>query len=265
MNALSSAIFALAALSAGVLSAQQTAGGFHAVACIKVEPNKRAEFTQFTRDVATKWMQARADSGEIAAAFLLRPVLPSGSEQRCDYVSVTVFPGAPPEPAGLDHLTAMLRKAGVGMSGEEFAARRNSVSHLVSSELWRTAISIGHVEKGDYAYANFMKVHDVPAYMELEQSLWKPMAQAWIEQGSLHGWVVNRPVLPGGTDLKYQAVTLDIYPSWSEAMKPRPIEETFKKVHGDKDLKQSFERLGKSRDLGRRELLVVEEKIVPSR
>jgi hypothetical protein len=101
--------------------------------------------------------------------------------------------------------------------------------------------------------------------VELEQSLWKPRAQAWIGQGSLRGWVVNRPVLPGGTDLKYQAVTLDIYPSWSEAMKPRPIQETFKKVHGDKDMKQSFERLSKVRDLGRRELLVVEEKIVPAR
>jgi hypothetical protein len=110
-----------------------------------------------------------------------------------------------------------------------------------------------------------MKVHDVPQYMELEQSLWKPMAQAWIEQGSLRGWTVNRPVLPGGTELKYQAITVDVYPSWTEAMKPRTIQETFKKVHGDKDMKESFERLNKARDLGRRELLVVEEKIVPSR
>jgi hypothetical protein len=162
MKRLSPAILALAAVSAGISAAQQAPGGFHTVACIKVQPDKRAEFSQFSRDAVTKWMQARADSGEIAAAYLFRPVLPRGAEQPCDYIGVTVFPGAPPAPTGPDHLTGLLRKAGIAMSGEEFVARRESVSRLVSLEMWRTVISLGHVEKGDYAYVNFMKVHDVP-------------------------------------------------------------------------------------------------------
>jgi hypothetical protein len=100
--------------------------------------------------------------------------------------------------------------------------------------------------------------------MELERILWKPMAQSWVEEGNMRGWMVNLAVLPAGTEIKYQAVTLDVFPSWDAMMKPRPVSDTFKKVHPGKNAQQEFGRLEKARDLARRELIVLEESVTPS-
>ena len=86
------------------------------------------------------------------------------------------------------------------------------------------------------------------------------MAETWVKDGSMRGWSVNVPVLPSGTDVTYQGVSIDVFPSWEAAMKGPAVENTFKKVHPGKNIDAMFETLTKSRDLGRRELMVVEEK-----
>ena len=58
-------------------------------------------------------------------------------------------------------------------------------------------------------------------------------------------------------------MTTDVYPSWDAVFKERPVADTFKKVHSDKDYDATFDKLVKSRDLSLRELLVVEDKITP--
>jgi hypothetical protein len=114
------------------------------------------------------------------------------------------------------------------MSADDYLARRSSLSQLVSTEMWRTAVAVGEIQKGNYVFVNHMKVPNMRNWMELEQSIWKPMAEAWVKDGTLHGWVVAHPVLPGGTGLQYQAVTVDVMPNWDAAFKPFPIEKTFK-------------------------------------
>jgi hypothetical protein len=254
----------LGLFSAGT-EAQDQPGGYHRVACIKVKPGKEAEYRQFIADATRKFFQSSADSGEIAGWYQLRSVIPAGSEATCDYVSVTLFRGLPRPPFGLEELDKGLKRAGVAMSASEFVEKRESVSSLVSVSLSRTAVRVGEPEKGDYAFVNFMRVHNMNDWMDLENDVWQPMAASWVKDGSLRAWMVNRLVLPSGTDTKFQAVTLDVFPSWEAAFKPRPVADTFKQVHSGKDIEQTFEKLGKSRDLARRELLVFEEKVVPAR
>lgn len=246
---------------ANLLSAQNQPSGYHSVACIKIQPGKNAEYRQFVSDYTRKMMQANVEGGDIAVWYLLRTVIPAGLEARCDYVSVAVYKGRPPAPSGMESLTKQLQKAGLSATADEFLAKRGALTRLVSYELWRTAIHIGEIEKGDYAYVNFMKVHSMKDWMDLEENMWKPMAETWVKDGSMHAWGVNLPVLPSGTELKYQGISLDVFPSWDAALQSRPLSDTFKKVHAGKDLNETFEKLGKSRDLARRELLVVEEKI----
>jgi hypothetical protein len=246
--------------------AQDQQGGYHRVACIKVKPGKEAEFREFVAGAARKFFQSSADSGEIAGWFLARTVIPAGSEAGCDYVGVTLFRDLPRPPLGLEEIDKGLKRAGVAMSASEFVAKREEVSSLVSANLWRQAVAAGvPPEKGDYAYVNFMKVHSMHDWMDMENNVWKPMAASFAKGGGLRGWSVNVLVLPSGTDTKFQAVTLDVFPNWEAAFKPLPVEDTFKQVHPDKDAEQTFEKLLKSRDLARRELIVFEEKVVPAR
>ncbi len=246
---------------ANMLAAQDQLTGYHSVACIKIQPGKGAEYRQFVQDFSSKVMQASVDNGDLAAAYLLRTVIPSGQDARCDYVAVSVYKGAPTAPTGIAGLTKILQRAGLSISAADYIAKRGTMTQLVSAELWRNALQVGSLEKGDYLYVNFMKVHNATDWINLEQKIWKPMAEAWVKDGSMHGWNVNQLVLPAGTDLKYQGVSIDVFPSWDAAMKAQPVADTFKKLHPGMSLDATFDNLAKARDLARRELLVVEEKV----
>lgn len=247
----------------GVLAQGQPQTGYHSVTCLKVKDGKMAEARQFFQD-NRGLPQVVVDSRKATAAFLLRSVMPAGEAARCDYLQVMQFPAEPPAPLSGDEISKVLQKAGISTPAKEFLARRDSMFRLVNAAMWRTMLSVGDMEKGDYVFVNHMKVQDRPNWMELERSVWKPMAESWVQDHSLRGWQVATPVLPSGTGLTYQAVTLDIMPSWEATFKPRAMEATFKQVHPDKDIKQVFEKFGKVRDLALRELVVVEDKITPS-
>lgn len=259
-------LFLTIALPAGLdiaIAQDQQPAGYHAVNCIKVRDGKMAEYREFSQD-NRKLAQIAADSGRMMVGYRLRSIMPAGEAAACDFVLVSIFKGAPPPPLAPESLADALLKAHISMSPAEYRAKQAAVGKLMSTEMWRTDIQIGEIQKGDYMFVNHMKVNDFPTWMEMERSIWKPMAEAWIKEGSQRAWLVNRAVLPGGTDRKYQATTLDVYPSWEATFKPRPTEKMFKQVHPDKDMNQVFEKLGKSRSLAVRQLMVVEDKIVPS-
>jgi hypothetical protein len=259
-------LFLTIALPAGLgiaMAQDQQPAGYHAVNCIKVKDGKMAEYREFMQD-NRKLAQMTADSGRMMVGYRLRSIMPAGEAAACDFVLVSIFKGAPPPPPAPESLADALLKAHVSMSPAEYRAKQAAVGKLVSTEMWRTDIQTGDIQKGDYMFVNHMKVHDFPTWMEMERSIWKPMAEAWIKEGSQRAWLVNRAILPGGDDRKYQAITLDVYPSWEATFKPRPTEKMFKQIHPDKNMTQVFEKLGKSRSLAVRQLMVVEDKIVPS-
>src|SRR5260370_2574837 len=110
------------------LSPQQAPSGYHTVACIKVKPGKGAEYRKWAAEKTHKLQQANADSGRISAWFLLRYVMPQGSLAACDYLSISLFPGAPPAPMELDELGAALKKSGLATSAQEYVDQRSSLT-----------------------------------------------------------------------------------------------------------------------------------------
>lgn len=91
------------------------------------------------------------------------------------------------------------------------------------------------------------------------------MAEQSVKDGSMHGWFLNIPVLPGGSEPKYQATTVDVFPTWDDAMKyGGDIAATFKKVHAGKDMDHTFEYL-KMRDLAVQELWTVEDVVTAAK
>lgn len=245
---------ALAAAFSATLVAQQAPSGYHSVVCIKVRPEKASEFRKWATEDVHKLIQSRVDSGAISTWFLLRSVIPQGSSAECDYVVVSMYAGAPPKPMDMDELDGALKKAGLTMSAQEFVDRRSSLTRLISNNMFQNKILVGEAKKGDYFMVNYMKVSNMDDWLAMEKKIWQPMAEAMAKDGVRSGWSVNVQVLPNGSDLKYQAVTVDIYPTWEAVFADTHYGDIFKKAHPDMDVGTTMEDFAKVRTIESTEL-----------
>jgi hypothetical protein len=239
----------LAAAFSVTLLAQQAPTGYHSVACIKVKPENASEYRTWAAEDSHKFAQAMVDSGAVTTWFRLRSVIPQGTSAECDYLIISIYPGAPPKPLDIDEMGAVLKKAGMTVSAKEFVDRRSSLTQLVSNNIFQNKILVGAAKKGDYFMVNEMKVSNMNDYLAYEKKVWQPLAEAMAKDGVRTGWSLNVRVLPRGSDLKYEAVTVDIFPSWDAVYKNLPFADTFKRVHPDMELGTTFETAEKLRTI----------------
>ena len=252
----------LAAACSLSLSAQQAPSGFHSVNCIKVKPGKSVEFHKWIADVMTKLAKSRVDSGAISTWYLLRAVMPAGESAQCDYLTVAMYPGAPPEPLNAEQIAEALKKAGVSMTADEYATRRDSLATLVSTNMFRNQIAVGKAAKGGYLSVNYMKTSIVDDWLKFEREVWKPIAEAMVNEGVESGWSVNLRALGLESDLPYQGVSVDVYPSWDAIFKDDPqFTDRIKKAHPDRDLTAIFQQVEKVRSMVKTELYAIDDMI----
>ena len=257
----SSCLFVAVVLSASAHAQQQSAPAYQIVNCIKLQPGKTtADFRQFVSEASLKMAQHRIDAGHILSWSLLRSVIPAGEEARCDFI-MSSLSETPPRPTAPQQLAADLEKANIKMTADEFLARRNSLTRLVSTELWRPLIRVGQPAKGNYLFVNYMRVTNQAEYNKFEHDVWKPMAEAWIKDGTMTGWLYGVKQLPGGTEVKYPAMSADMFPSSEAALKWSGFQAMFDKIHPGQNYQATMERLNKLRSLAERQMFVVEERV----
>ena len=230
---------------------QEGAAGYHAVACFKVKPEKSNEFRTWAASDLHKYAQSRVDSGVLSTWFLLRSVYPQGASADCDYLTISTYPASPPEPLSPEVLDGALKRAGLTMTGQQFIDRRDSLATIVSSSLLQNRASVGDPpRKGNYLVLNYMKAADVDDWIAFEKKIWQPVAGELVKDGRSTGWSLNVQVLPGGTDLKFQGVTVDVYAGWNDVFKDDPqSRERFRKVHPDREFDATFAQFQKLRTL----------------
>lgn len=238
---------------------------FQTLVYIKTPPGKGPDYVQFSAETTRKLMQSRANVGEIFSWTLLRAVMPVGQEARADYLVSILSEGSPRPPLSNPEMDEALKKAGIAMSAEEYIDKRASLTTLVAQEMWRIMSRVGAPQKGHYLVLNHMKVKDAAAYTEFERTVWQPMAEEWVRQGAMSGWIHATKMLPSGTETPYSAYTADMYPSWKTAFAERePLKSVFEKVHAGKNYNETFENGMKLRELARRELWVVVDRVEKS-
>ncbi len=252
LHTLASAVV-LTALSSPLLSqpAPPTTG-YHQVQCIKTKPDKGVEFRKWAEGDLHKYAQALVDSGRLSSWSLIRAVTPAGSASPCDYVVVAFYPGLPPEPLGMADIGPLLKKAGLSMTAEEWVARRDSVSALVTTGLWQNHATVGSMQKGDYVVVNEPKAADVDEWVAYEKKTWQPIAEQLSKEGLTRGWSLNVMVLPPrGSENRRNGVTVDVYPSW-DAVTKSMIDPEFvnrwRKIHPDMEIGTTFEHYDKLRN-----------------
>jgi hypothetical protein len=248
-------------LAINSMALAQEAPVFAKVNCIKVRPGKSVEFVAFVRDVAMKLAKVRVDRGVYTTALFAESVYPAGRAAACDYAGVYIYNGFPPEDATPAQTEADMKKAGITMTREAMIAKRDDLSYLVGSDLWREHGLVGAAKKGDYVRVIYYKVKPGMAedWVGMEVKGWKPVAESMAKDVSGSGWGVYTLTMPTGSSLPYNAQTVDIFPSWDAVGKDMPVVANWKKVHPDMDMNQYFEKLGGIRDRTRADLVKILE------
>jgi hypothetical protein len=111
-----------------------------------------------------------------------------------------------------------------------------------------------------------MKAANVDDWIAFEKKIWQPVAEVLIKDDRSAGWSLNVQVLPGGSDLKFQGVTVDVYPSWNDVFRDDPqFIERFRKVHPDREFGTTFEQLDKLRTLVSLQLFTAVDVVTPTK
>jgi hypothetical protein len=244
---------AAAALAfSATLFAQPSSPGYHSVTCYKLKPDSTAAFNKFESEEVHRIAQARVDAGEITGWYLLRAALPMGESADCDIVIVSFYPKTPHPLAG-EVLAAAISKSGLKITPDDYVHHREAVVKLMSVAIFQNEAAVGTPKKGDYFQVNYMKVTDAnfDDWIAYEKKVWKPMAEALVKDGKQDAWSLNVQVMPYGSDLPYQAVTVDVYPSEDAVFaEDAQFMDRFHKVHPDMEVGTTMEHFEKLRTRG---------------
>jgi hypothetical protein len=254
---------ALAAALSATLVAQQAPVGYHSISCVRVKPGKSADFRALLSGDYRKVEQARVDSGAVSGFVALRTVIPAGTDAGCDYVLVSFYPGFPPAPLGDDEMTAVLQKAGVASTLQQWRDRLAVVAELVSNNITQYQVLVGGAKKGDYLIFNSMKATDVGQCVALQKRLWQPFAEQGVKDGAQDGWAVNIQVMPRGDKDPSLVSSVDIFPTWDSMFTYFGPDFTtrWKKVHPEMTADDAFSEIDKVCSIDHTVLYKVEDQI----
>jgi hypothetical protein len=126
---------------------------------------------------------------------------------------------------------------------------------MVKSNLIEMNTSINSKVQYKYLQVNFMKTKqgEESAYVDIENSIWKPVHQELANAGLKSGWSVWSVVYPGGSGTDYQFLTVDDLSEFKQ-IEMVGYESVFNKVHTGKNVDELINLTNNSRILVRSEL-----------
>jgi hypothetical protein len=230
--------FALLASACAPAAIAQDKPNYVMHSCVKAAPGQMTALSALLPDMS-KIQQVRADEGGIAFFTALRAAIPAGSSARCDYIFVSGYEGYPPEPLTRAQAEANFRKSGVGGSYDEYIARRDRLMSLVSNDLLRV-VANGNVgggsSVGGYIRLNLSKTkpgHTIAEWGKLETAGWGAYVAAVAKERPGFGWRAEGVVVPTGSAMPYNAITVDILPNWAATGGGWGGTQVWNKVHPD--------------------------------
>jgi len=183
------------------------------------------------------------------------------------YVLVSFYAGLPAAPMSDEDMTALLGKAGVSSTLQEWRDRQRDVAELVSNNITQYQALVGGSKKGDYLVFNSMHATRVDQCVAVQKRLWQPFAAEGVKEGVQDGWAVNIQQFPNGAKDPSLVSSVDIYPSWDAMFNyfGPDFLTRWKKVHPELSPNQAFAELDKSCTIDNTVLYKVEDMITASK
>lgn len=239
-----SLLWILLVLGPAVFAQAQSAGSIE-VTCIKARDGKLGELRSYLMETSAKVGKYRVDSGHLSSYAISEAVAPAGRSAPCDFHIVHGFSGAPKQALAMTDET--LKRAGVSHTAAQGSAKRNEVSYLVSRQYWRVHDVVGTLVKGGYVRLNYFKTNPgaQAEWLRMERSGWKQMAEVWAKETAGRAWRLHTMAMPGGTNLPYNALTVDGFPNWDDLFTGGNPRNTWVKVHPDSDYSGYMNQVGR--------------------
>ncbi len=111
-------------------------------------------------------------------------------------------------------MTAVLQKAGVTSTLQQWRDRLAVVAELVSNNITQYQVLVGGSKKGDYLVFNSMSAANVDECVAVQKRLWQPFAEQGVKDGAQDGWAINIQVIPHGDKDPSLVSSVDIFPTW---------------------------------------------------
>lgn len=159
---------------------------------MKVKPGKAVEQAEFTEKLAAKGAAAILESGRATGFVYLRRVFPLTSEAGHDSLYFYVSQKPPALDAPYDD---SFDKA-IGMTREQFLAKRVSLVEIVKAEIWSNVYMHGKIEKGDFVRIRSFSPPDgkTADYLRFVREYESKIRATLVKNGSvpgLHLWQVR--------------------------------------------------------------------------
>jgi len=241
---------------AGVSGWSQTPTVFARVVYQKVEQGKEQEFLTMLRENWKPAHKVRQQNGKITGWAIYR-VHFTGAGNEYNYVTVSYHDSWEKTEVN-DNYTELIKAANPKADAAAILAKTLTLRSIVKQELYSrnditTAAASGAPAR--FFEIDFMKVKEGQGaeYVKVETEVWKPIHQAWVNDGKRSGWALWSLVFPSGSNSTYDFATSNGYSSYKQ-IGGENYEEAFKKVHPGKDMQGLFNSTEKTRNLVRREL-----------
>ena len=238
--------------------------------CVKVAPEKAAQYESFMHEFLMPMNQARADNGEIAWSLVARAVVPSGKSAPCDYRTVYGYNGYPGDPTpDFGVIDAALKRAKLNMTAAQMLAKLTAMGELANVEYWVAEAQVGSGQgKGSYLILNHYKANNAAEWLRLETTYWQPLVAEHVKGGAKAAWSVWEMWIPGGAppgdSSPYNVQTVDQFPDWNSLVHGLPVGELWPKVHPHEEMTHFFDADGKAASTYDREVYKVVDIVAAS-
>jgi hypothetical protein len=222
---------------------------------MKVKQGDEQKYIDLERNYWKKIHQERVKQGEIVR-WVLYEVLYQGANDEYNFVTVAILnnPDKLEEPyAGIE-----VEKILAGEDIEKIMQETGDSRQLVKRNLI-TMVSTANDESGPapfkYVQIDYMNVKpgNGSAYLDIENKVWKPVHQEFMNNGSRTGWALWQMIYPSGSGMEYQYATSNYIADFSKLMTIN-FTEAFNKAHPGGNTEKLMADTNKSRDLVRSEL-----------
>jgi L-rhamnose mutarotase len=235
--------------------AQNAPTVFAIVDFMKVKPENEAKYLDVEKNTWKPLHQERLKQGKIIGWILYR-VLYTGTDDPYNYVTMTLFdyPANLEDPwAGIDPEKVLAGKD-IDKLMEETGKSRDLVKSNLIVRL-DEVVPEGGPGQIKYIQVDFMKVKpgNENAYVEMEETIWKPVHEAFIKAGTRAGWSLWNQVFPSGSAMDYQFVTANYFNDFSK-IGAADYGAAFEKAHAGKNIDELNKKTSDTRDLVRSEL-----------
>jgi L-rhamnose mutarotase len=230
---------------------EQTPTLYALVEYMKVKPENVEKYLELAKDFWKPLQQERIAQKEIIGWRLFQ-VRYKGSSDEYNFVTAAFFDDF----KKLEKVYNIdVQKVHPGRNIDDTMVEIYKVRDLVKTNLLvvnsRTSSNVPY----KFLQVNFMQVKqgEESAYVNMENTIWKPVHQELVNAGSRAGWSLWSTVYPGGSGNDYQFLAVDDLSEFKQ-IEINDLESIFGKVHAGKSVNELMNQTNNSRILVRSEL-----------